>query len=207
MSPISAAPHAVPPLQRRVPPPARSPSRAATTPLFPQLQFPENCSRVGPFRGVQTYRSRLLQRGSTTGSRVLPGNLLLGSSPRPRLLPGARSSPGSPGAAASLRACQPAPPRGPPQAEGMKHGCRLHCGPPRVAEGPRASPWSSPWAEGEPLLQCLVCSRVCRAVSFRFFSLPSLTPAEQHFYPFQTRSLLRCHHSHCWAQPCPATAW
>ncbi|KAK4826015.1 hypothetical protein QYF61_003788, partial [Mycteria americana] len=40
------------------------------------LQFFMNCSSVGPFHGVQSFRNRLLQRGSPTGSQVLPANLL-----------------------------------------------------------------------------------------------------------------------------------
>ncbi|KAK4827158.1 hypothetical protein QYF61_015112 [Mycteria americana] len=35
-----------------------------------------NCSNVGPFHEVQSFRNRLLQRGSPTGSQVLPANLL-----------------------------------------------------------------------------------------------------------------------------------
>ncbi|KAK4830289.1 hypothetical protein QYF61_009492 [Mycteria americana] len=40
------------------------------------LQFFTNCSSVGPFHRVQSFRNRLLQRGSLTGSQVLPANLL-----------------------------------------------------------------------------------------------------------------------------------
>jgi len=40
------------------------------------LQLFINCSSVGPFHRVQCFRSRLLQRGSHTGSQVLPANLL-----------------------------------------------------------------------------------------------------------------------------------
>ena len=35
-----------------------------------------NCSSVGPFHRVQSFRNRLLQCGSPTGSQVLPANLL-----------------------------------------------------------------------------------------------------------------------------------
>jgi len=45
------------------------------------LQLFTNCSGVGPFHRVQSFRNRLLQRGSPTGSQVLPANLL-----RPGLL-------------------------------------------------------------------------------------------------------------------------
>jgi len=40
------------------------------------LQFYKNCSSMGPFHGVQSFSYRLLQRGSPTGSQVLPANLL-----------------------------------------------------------------------------------------------------------------------------------
>ena len=40
------------------------------------LQFFTNCSSVGPLPGLQSFRHRLLQRGSPTGSQVLPENLL-----------------------------------------------------------------------------------------------------------------------------------
>jgi len=35
-----------------------------------------NCSSVGPSHGVQSFRKRLLQCGSPTGSQILPSNLL-----------------------------------------------------------------------------------------------------------------------------------
>ncbi|KAK4810998.1 hypothetical protein QYF61_014471 [Mycteria americana] len=35
-----------------------------------------NCSSVDPLHGVQSFRNRLLQHGSPTGSQVLPANLL-----------------------------------------------------------------------------------------------------------------------------------
>ena len=41
-----------------------------------RLQFFINCSSMGPFHGVQSFRNRLLQRGSPAGSQVLPANLL-----------------------------------------------------------------------------------------------------------------------------------
>ena len=43
---------------------------------FPRAAVLHNCSSVGPFHGVQSFRHRLLQRGSPTGSQVLPENLL-----------------------------------------------------------------------------------------------------------------------------------
>ena len=42
------------------------------------LQFFTNCSSMGPFHSVPSFRSTLLQRGSPTGSQVLPENLLHG---------------------------------------------------------------------------------------------------------------------------------
>ena len=44
--------------------------------VLPRLQFFMNCSRVGPLHGLQSFRHRMLQRGSPAGSQVLPGNLL-----------------------------------------------------------------------------------------------------------------------------------
>jgi len=41
-----------------------------------RLQFFMNCSGVDPLHGVQSFRNRLLQRGSPTESQVLPTNLL-----------------------------------------------------------------------------------------------------------------------------------
>jgi len=39
-------------------------------------QFRMNCSRVGPFHEVQSFRNRLLQCGFPMGSQALPANLL-----------------------------------------------------------------------------------------------------------------------------------
>jgi len=39
-------------------------------------QFFMNCSSLGPSHGVQSFRNRLLQRESPTGSQALPANLL-----------------------------------------------------------------------------------------------------------------------------------
>jgi len=38
------------------------------------LQLFKNCSSVGAFHGVQSFRNRQLQRGSPTGSQALPAN-------------------------------------------------------------------------------------------------------------------------------------
>jgi len=40
------------------------------------LQPFTNCPSVGPSHGVQSFRNRLLQHGSPTGSQVLPANLI-----------------------------------------------------------------------------------------------------------------------------------
>jgi len=45
------------------------------------LQLFPNCPSMGPSHGVQSFRNRLLQRRSPTGSQALPANLL-----RPQLL-------------------------------------------------------------------------------------------------------------------------
>uniref|UniRef100_A0A8C0C4D5 Uncharacterized protein n=1 Tax=Buteo japonicus TaxID=224669 RepID=A0A8C0C4D5_9AVES len=106
---------------------------------------------MGPFHGVQSFRSTLLQRGSPTGSQVLPENLLHGL-----LSPQIRRScqepapaRGSHGVTASF-GNPPAPAWGPPRAAG---GDLLHRGPPWTAGGQPASPGSSPRAAGESLLQ------------------------------------------------------
>ena len=40
------------------------------------VKFSMNCPSVGPSHGVQSFRNRLLQRGSPTRSQALPANLL-----------------------------------------------------------------------------------------------------------------------------------
>jgi len=40
------------------------------------LQFFKNCSSMGPFFGLQSFRNRLLHPRSSTGSQVLPENML-----------------------------------------------------------------------------------------------------------------------------------
>jgi len=109
---------------------------------FHGLQFFTNCSSVGPCHGIQSFRNRLLQRGSPTGSQVLPTNLLQGKFLSPWV----------------HRSCQhPAPAWvshmvtdcfrsihllwcGPPRAAG---GNLLCCGHPYAAGGQPDSPWSS----------------------------------------------------------------
>lgn len=43
-----------------------------------RLQFFTNCLRMGPFQGVQSFRSKLLQCGFPTWSQVLTARLLQG---------------------------------------------------------------------------------------------------------------------------------
>jgi len=43
---------------------------------FPRLQLFTNHPSMGDFHGVQSFRNRLLQRGSPKGSQALPANLL-----------------------------------------------------------------------------------------------------------------------------------
>jgi len=115
------------------------------------LQFSMNFSSMGPFHGMQSFRNRLLQRGSPTGSHVLPANLLQRGLLSPQ---GHRScqEPAPAQAAHGVTASFRHPPAlawSPPWATG---GYLLHRGPPWTAWGQPASPWSSPWAAGESLL-------------------------------------------------------
>jgi len=61
-----------------------------------RLQLFTNCPSVDPFHGVRSFRNRLFQRGSPTGSQVLPATLLQWPplSTGPQVLPGACSSAG-----------------------------------------------------------------------------------------------------------------
>jgi len=62
-------PHTLPLLQHA---PQTGPSRGPTH----WLQLSTNCSSMGPFQGVQSFRNKLLQCGSPTGSQAQPANLL-----------------------------------------------------------------------------------------------------------------------------------
>ena len=120
------------------------------------LQFFTNYSSVGLFHGVQTFRNRLLQRGSPTGSQVLPANMLW----RGLLSPRIHSS------------CQELAPA--QASHGVKASFRclhlLHCRilhrlqveslhpiifPPWAVGRQPASPWSSARAAGESLCRHL----------------------------------------------------
>ena len=82
-----------------------------------RIQAFTNCSSMGPFHGVQSFRNGLLQHRSptVTGPARKPAPVwapLHG----PQFLPGARSSVGSPRAATSFGAYPPALAWGPPWA-------------------------------------------------------------------------------------------
>jgi len=64
--------------------------------LSHELKFITNCCSVSLFHGVQSFRNRLLQRGSTTGSHVLPANLLQHGLLSPQVLAVTCSKTGSP---------------------------------------------------------------------------------------------------------------
>jgi len=118
------------------------------------LQLFTDCPSVSPFHGVQSFRNRLHQRGSPTGSQALSANLLwhgllslwvLRTWQQPAPAPAPHEF------TASFRH-PPALAWGPAWAAS---GYLLHRGPPWAAEGQPASPWSSPQAAGESLLQSL----------------------------------------------------
>jgi len=153
------------------------------------LQFFTNCSSVGPFHGVQSFRNRLLQCGLPMGSQVLPANLLQHG----LLFPWGYMSCQKP---APARACHwvtasfghpPALVWGPPQASG---GFLLNHGPPWAAGGQPASPWSLSRAAGEsllwrlePLLQRPWCLQSCFSHIFSLLSSAAVAVAEG-FFPF-----------------------
>jgi len=62
-----------------LPPQAEDSSHSAPAPTWGpshRRQFSTNFSNMGPSHGLQAFMNRLLQRGSPTGSKVLPANLL-----------------------------------------------------------------------------------------------------------------------------------
>jgi len=69
--------HSLPLLQCGVPPHRRQFSMSYSN-MSPShgLQLFINCPSVGPSHGVESFRNRLLQCGSPTGSQALPANLL-----------------------------------------------------------------------------------------------------------------------------------
>ena len=93
------------------------------------------CSSIGGHKPCQ-------QSCSSMGSLLSTG---------PHILPGVCSNAGSPWDAACF-GHPPAPAWGPPRAAG---GDLLYHGPPQAAGAQPASRWSSLWAGGESLLQCL----------------------------------------------------
>jgi len=139
-------PHTLPLLQCGVPPTGDSPPRTAPT-WCPShgLQLFMNCPSVGPFHRVQSFRNRLLQRGSPMGSQALTANLLQC---------GLLSS-------WAHRSCQePAPVRAP-----------LFMGP-QVLPGACSSTGSS---QGHSFLQASTCSSVGSSMGCRWRSAPSWT--------------------------------
>jgi len=118
------------------------------------LQLFTNVPSVGPSYGVPTFRNRLLQRGSPTGSQTLPANLF----PHGFLSPQIHRSCQEPAPARPLHRVtasfrhRPALAWCPPWAEG---GYLLHRGPPWAAGGQPASPGTSPKVAGESVFQHL----------------------------------------------------
>jgi len=101
-----------------------------------------NCPIVDPSHGLQSFRNRLPQRGSPTGSQALSANLLRHAlSTGPQVLPGACSSAGFPRGHRFLQASTCSSTGSLPRATG---GDLLHRGLPWAAGGQPASPWSSP---------------------------------------------------------------
>ena len=118
-------------------PRGRTPHSSPAPPWGPShgRQSSMNCSSVGPFPGLQSFRHRLLQRGSPAGSQVLPENLLQRGLPT-----GSQPPSGIPLLQRGVLS---------PQAAG---GDLVPHGPPWAAGGQPASQWSSPRAAGESLL-------------------------------------------------------
>ncbi|KAK4813314.1 hypothetical protein QYF61_023989 [Mycteria americana] len=151
-------PHTLPLLQRGVPPTGESSANFSNVSPSHRLQFFTNCSSVGPFHRVQSFRSRLLQRGSPTGSQVLPENLLQHGFLSPRV----------------HRSCQePVPVRAshgrsqPPSGihllwRGVLHGLQWRSAP----------PWTSMGCRGTACFT-MVFTRGCRGISA---SVPGAPP-------------------------------
>ena len=102
----------------------------------------------------QSFRNRLLQCGSPTGSQVLPANPLHCG----LLFPWLQRSCQEPAAVWALHGVAPSFRHPPALAWGFPRtagGYLLHCGPPWAAGGQPDSPWSSLQAAGERLLQLL----------------------------------------------------
>jgi len=112
-----------------------------------------NCSSMGHFHRVQSFRNRMLQCGSAMGPQILPANL----HERGLLFPRIHRSCQDPAPAQAphrITASFWHPPAlvwDPPRAAG---GYLFHHGPPWAVPWP-ASLWSSPWAVGQSLLQSL----------------------------------------------------
>lgn len=103
--------HTFPLLHYGVPAVASAPYELLQCGSFHKLQFLENCSRVGPFQGVQSFRNGLLKCGVPTGHRK-PAPVWTPLQ-RPQFLPGlcspeaeASSGPHQPAAAWGLQRLQ-----------------------------------------------------------------------------------------------------
>jgi len=165
------------------------------------LQFLTNCPRVGPFHGVQSFKNRLLQCVSPTGSQVLSASLLQ----RGLLSPWVHRSCQEPAPERALQGVTdsfglpPASVWGPPWVAGRY---LLHCGPPWAAEGQPALPWSSPQAAGEALLRplehLLPLLLSVTLISAEFFLAHILAPLSPlFFFPHLLNTLCqRLYHHH-----------
>ena len=144
-------PHTLLLLQCGVPPTGDSPPRIFSD-MSPShgLQLFPNCSSMCHFYRVQSFRNRLLQRGSPTGSQVLPANLLQRGLFFPQDLSGACSTTSFPWGPSLLQAHPPA--------LVVLHGLQVEiCSTVNLhgLQGTAASPWAAPRAAGESLLWCL----------------------------------------------------
>ena len=168
---------------------------------------------MGPFHGVQSFRNRLLQRGSpwSAGPARKPTPVwapLHG----PQLLPGACSSMCSPQTAASIKACPSAPVWGPPQAAvwlsaplWSSMGCReTTCVTMFFSMGCRGISALTPRAPPPPPSPLTLVSS---GLFLSHFSHSLSHLLCRIFYTFLKVLLQRHHQCHCWAQLCPKMGW
>jgi len=152
-----------------------------------ELQFFTNCPSMGPSHGVQSFRNRLLQRVSPTGSQALPANLLwcgLLSSQGHSLL--------------WVSTCSTVDLHG-LQGDSLPHHGLLH--------GLQGYLCSGAWSTSSPSF--FTDLGVCRAVLSHILTL---SPAAKwpfwrcgfFFFFFLNMLSQRHYHHHCWARPWPA---
>jgi len=155
---------------------------------------------MGPFHEVQSFRNRLLQRGSPTGSQALPANLLQHGLLFPQVLPGACSSTGSPQGHSLVRAA-------PCSSMGSSPGCRwgsalawtfmgcrdTACLTMVYSTGYRGISASVPEAPPAPP-SALTLGSAELLLSFSVLSPAAI--AQFVFYPFLTMLCQRCYHHH-----------